>query len=166
MPNKLHPYIVLWYQFSSAVQSCPTLCDPVDCNTPGFPVCHQLPELAQTHVHWIGDAIQPSHPLSPSHQRRYQSHLLMWSQRPVKRPCTLRDKVTSGIVLYNSNTITVCCQVDLWLIRIICSPYLIDKGALAGSKACTQWDLILPLTVSWTTPGWNLLVLGVGWAWI
>ena len=45
-------------------QSCPTLCDTVDCSTPGFPVHHQLPESAQTHVHWVGDAIQPSHLLS------------------------------------------------------------------------------------------------------
>ena len=54
-------------QFSSVAQLGPTLCDPVDCGTPGFPVHHQLVELAQTHVHWVGDAIQPSHPLpSPS----------------------------------------------------------------------------------------------------
>ena len=52
------------YQFSSVTQSCPTLCDPMDCNTPGLPVYHQLPEFTQTHVHWVGDAIQPSHPLS------------------------------------------------------------------------------------------------------
>ena len=51
-------------QFSSVTPSCPTLCDPMDCSTPGFPVHHQLPELAQTHVHWVSDAIQPSHPLS------------------------------------------------------------------------------------------------------
>ena len=44
----------------------PTLRDPVDCSTPGFPVLHHLPELSQTHVHWVDDAIQPSHPLSPS----------------------------------------------------------------------------------------------------
>ena len=54
-------------QFSSVAQSCPTLCDPMDCGTPGFPVHHQLLELAQTHVHQVGDAIQPSPPLlSPS----------------------------------------------------------------------------------------------------
>ena len=53
----------LWVQFSSAVQSCLTLCNPMDCSMPGFPVHHQLPELAQTHVHRVGDAIQPSHPL-------------------------------------------------------------------------------------------------------
>ena len=51
-------------QFSSIAQSCPTLCDPTNCNTPGLPVYHQLPEFTQIHVHRVGDAIQPSHPLS------------------------------------------------------------------------------------------------------
>ena len=54
-------------QFNSVAQSCLTLCDPMDCSTPGFPVHHQLPELVQTHVHQVSDAVQPSHPLlSPS----------------------------------------------------------------------------------------------------
>ena len=54
-------------QFSSVTQSCTTLCNPMHCSTPGFPVHHHLPELAQTHVHRVGDAILPSHPLlSPS----------------------------------------------------------------------------------------------------
>ena len=51
-------------QFISVTQSCLTLCDPMDCSTPGFPVHHQLPEPAQTQVHRVSDAIQPSHPLS------------------------------------------------------------------------------------------------------
>ena len=51
-------------QFSSVAQSCLTLCDSMDFSTPGFPVHHQLLELAHTHVHRVGDAIQPSHPLS------------------------------------------------------------------------------------------------------
>ena len=51
-------------QFSSVDQSCPTLCDPMNRSTPGLPVHHQLPEFTQTHVHWLGDAIQLSHPLS------------------------------------------------------------------------------------------------------
>ena len=51
-------------QFSSVPQSSPTLCNPKDCSTPVFPVHHQLPELAQTHVYRVSDAIQPSHPLS------------------------------------------------------------------------------------------------------
>ena len=53
-------------QFSSVTQSCPALCDPMDCSTAGLPVHHQLMELTQTHVHLVGDAIQPSHPLSSS----------------------------------------------------------------------------------------------------
>ena len=48
-------------QFSSITQSCPTLWDPMDCSTPGLPVHHQLLQFTQTHVHWVGDAIQPSH---------------------------------------------------------------------------------------------------------
>ena len=55
-----------WFsvQFSSVTQSCPILCDPMNCSTPGLPVHHQLLGFTQTHVHWVGDAIQPSHPLS------------------------------------------------------------------------------------------------------
>ena len=51
-------------QFSSVAKSCPTLCDPMNCSMPGLPVHHQLPESTQTHAHQVGDAIQPSHPLS------------------------------------------------------------------------------------------------------
>ena len=51
-------------QFSSVARSCLTLCDPMNCSAPGLPVHHQLPEFTQIHVHWVGDAIQPSHPLS------------------------------------------------------------------------------------------------------
>ena len=67
--------------FSSVAQSCPTLCNPMDCSMPGFSVHHQLPELAHTRVHRVGDAIQPSHPLSspsppalnlPQHQGLFQ----------------------------------------------------------------------------------------------
>ena len=53
------------YQFSSVVQLCPTLWDPMDCSIPGLTAHHQPSELTQTHVRWVRDAIQPSHPLSP-----------------------------------------------------------------------------------------------------
>ena len=52
-------------EFSSVTQLCPTLCDPMNCSTPGLPVHHQLPEFTQTHIHRVSDAILPSHPLSP-----------------------------------------------------------------------------------------------------
>ena len=58
----------LWppFQFSSVAQLCPTLCDPMNHSTPGILVHHQLLEFTQTHVHWLGDVTQPSHPLSSS----------------------------------------------------------------------------------------------------
>ena len=57
-------HIQLGPQLSSVAQSCLTICDPTDCSTPGLPVHHQLPEFTQTHVHWVGGAIQTSHPQS------------------------------------------------------------------------------------------------------
>ena len=72
--GKKGPSIVWWLvissaiyhlQFSSVTQSCPILCDPMDCSMPGLPVHHQLLEITQTHVHWISDAIQPSHLCCP-----------------------------------------------------------------------------------------------------
>ena len=56
--------VITSVQFSSVAQSCLTLCNPMNCSTPGLPVHHQHPEFTQTHVHQVGDAIQPSHPLS------------------------------------------------------------------------------------------------------
>ena len=56
-------YFLAQFQFSSVIQSCLTLCDPMVCSTPGLPVHHQLLEFTQTHVHRVGAAIQPSHPL-------------------------------------------------------------------------------------------------------
>ena len=57
-------------QFSSVAQSCPIICDPMDCSTPGLPVCLQFLEFTPTHVHWVGDGIQPSHSVIP-----FSSHL-------------------------------------------------------------------------------------------
>ena len=86
------PCLLLTFQFSSVAQSCPTLCDPMNCSTPGLPVHYQLPEFTETHVHWVSDAIQSSQPLSspsppapnPSqHQSLFQwvnsSHEVYWS---------------------------------------------------------------------------------------
>ena len=72
---------IIW-RCSSVAQSCPTLCDPMDCSMPGLPVHHQLPELTQTHVHWVSDAIQPSHPLlspsSPAFSLSQHQGLFQW----------------------------------------------------------------------------------------
>ena len=63
--SKLNKNKLNIYQFSSVTQSCPTIFDPMNCSTPGLPVHHQLPEFTQTHVHQLGDAIQPSYPWRP-----------------------------------------------------------------------------------------------------
>ena len=76
-------------QFSSVTQSCLILCDPMDCNTPGLTVHHQFPELAQTHVHQVGDAIQPSHPLSSASS-------LPSISRPASRTSLVSQFFTTG----------------------------------------------------------------------
>ena len=75
-----------WYrisQFSSVTQSCATLCNPINCSTPGLPVHLQLLEFTQTHVHRVGDAIQPSHPLSspfpPAPNPSQHQSLFQWA---------------------------------------------------------------------------------------
>ena len=66
-------------QFSSVTQSCPTLCDPMNCSMPGLLFHHQLPEFIQTHVHRVGDAIQPSHPApNPSQHQSLFQWILRW----------------------------------------------------------------------------------------
>ena len=69
------------FLFSSVAQSCPTLCNPINHSRPGLPVHHQLPEFTQTHAHWVGDAIQPSHPLSspsPAPNPSQHQSLFQW----------------------------------------------------------------------------------------
>ena len=81
-------------QFNSVAQLCLTLCDPRDCNTPGLPVHHQLPEIAQTHAHRVSDAIQPSHPLlfpsPPSFNLSHHQGLFQWvsSSHQVAKYCS------------------------------------------------------------------------------
>ena len=79
--NVSKPFLKLPETFSSVTQLCLTLCDPMDCSTPGFPVHHQLPELIQTHVHHVSDAIQPSHllssPSAPNYLSQHQG-LFQW----------------------------------------------------------------------------------------
>ena len=103
----------LWYspcnalvQFSSVTQSCLTLGNTMDCSTPGFPVHHQLPELAQIHVHWVGDAIQSSHPpLSPSppafNLSQYQG-LFQWVNSSLQVAKVLRVWASTSVLPMNT----------------------------------------------------------------
>ena len=100
------------FQFSSVTRSCPTLCNPMNCSTPGLPVHHQLPEFTQTHVHRVSDAIQPSHPLSAS----------------VKSSCVHLISVASGLRL-----ISCCCHHSVGHVP------LYSLGQLPASLPELQW---------------------------
>ena len=79
-----------------------TLCDPMDCSTPGFPIHHQLPELAETHVHRVGDAIQPSHPLlSPSPQSFPASGSFQMSQFFASGGQSIRVSASASVLPIN-----------------------------------------------------------------
>ena len=82
----MYKYTYISVQFSSVAQSCPTLCDPMNFSTPGLPVHHCYPEFTQTHIHRVGDAIQPSHPLSspspPALNPSQHQSLFQWVNSP------------------------------------------------------------------------------------
>ena len=108
-------------QFISVTQSYLTLCDPRNCSTLGFPVHHQLLELTETHVHWVGDAIQPSHPLSspspPAFNLSQHQGLFKESTLPIRWP---------GIGVSASTSVLPMNLQDWfplgWLVESTCSP--------------------------------------------
>ena len=95
-------FAVAFIQFSSVTQSCPTLCNCMNCRVPGLHVHHQLPDF-QTHVHWVGDAIQPSHPLSspppPAFNLSQYQDLFKWvsSSHQVAKVLELQSVLTMNI---------------------------------------------------------------------
>ena len=116
-------WLLLSYQCSSVAQSCPTLCDPMNSSTSDFPVHHQLPELTQIRVHWVSDAIQPSHPLSspspPAFNLSQHQSLFYWVTSSHQVP-----KVLEFQLQYQ------CFQ---WIFRI---DSLLD--GLVGSPCCPR----------------------------
>ena len=79
------PEVNLSVQICSVSQSCPTLWNSMECNMPSLPVHHQLPEFTQTHVHWVGDAIQPSHPLSSHSPSAFSLPQLIYRSKEIKK---------------------------------------------------------------------------------
>ena len=123
-------------QFSSVAQLCVTLCDPKDCSTPGLPVHHQLLEFTQTHVHWVCDAIQPSHPLSsPSPPpsifpsiRVFSSESVLhirwpkyWSFRFSIRP----SNEYSGLISFRMDSLDLLQSKGLSRVILLHSPFFI-----------------------------------------
>ena len=114
-----HKNIYLYFnQIRSVAQSCPTLCNPMNCSTPGLPVHHQLPEFTETHVHRVSDAIQPSHPLSspslapnPSQQSSYQNEIVcpFSLQILIYRPSTWSSGFTADSLI---KSLPACTRDD------------------------------------------------------
>jgi len=127
-------------QFSSVAQSCPTLWDPMDCSTPGLPVHHQLPEFTQTHVRWVSDAIQPSHPLlSPSPPAFNLSHIRIFSNESVL--CIRWPKCWSlsfNISLSNEHPGLISFRMD-WLDLLAVQGTLKSLLQHYSSKASILW---------------------------
>ena len=94
------------HQFSSVAQSCLTLCDPMNRSTPGLPVHHQLPESTQTHVHRVGDAIRPSHPLSspspPALNLSQHQGLLKWVSSSASGGKSIRVSASASVLPMNT----------------------------------------------------------------
>ena len=123
--------IMYHYQFNSVTQSCATLCDPVNHSTPGLPVHHQLPESTQTHVHWVSDAIQPSHPLSsPSllalnlsqHQGLFMSQLFTSGGQSigVSAPVSVLPRTECGPLEKGmANHFSILAMRTLWTVCVL-----------------------------------------------
>ena len=133
-------------QFNSVAQSCPTLWDPMNCSTPGLTAHHQLPEFTQTHVHWVGDAIQPPHPLlSPSppapnpsqHQESFpMSQLFAWGGQStgVSALASFLPKKSQG--WSPSILIQVTFKTTLWGIYYCNSDFTYEETATQFSFDC------------------------------
>ena len=150
-------------QFSSVTQSCPTLCNPMDCSTPGLPVHHQVPEFTQTQVHWVGNVIQPSHSLSspspPTFNLSQHQGLFKWvsSSHQVAKVLEFQLQHVPGpnLSIYLFHKDLLCTQ---------CVPAFSDSsvgkdsacnagdlGWIPGSGKSTREGIGYPLQYSWAS---------------
>ena len=131
-------------QFSSVAQSCPTVCDPMNRSTPGLPVHHQLPKFTQTYVHQVGDAIQPSHPLSslsppapnPSqHQSFPMSQLFTWGGQStgVSASASVLPKEHPGLISFRMY------WLDLLAVQGTLKSLLQHHGSKASILRCSAF---------------------------
>ena len=159
---------------SSVAQSCPTLCDLMDCSTPGLPVHHQLPEFTQTHVHWVGDAIQPSHPLS-SASPPASLFSQPFSAIPPPPPCPLASPVYPpkevmdlwsseilSILNFGVNILQLCCLSSR-------ETFFLDKHLWLRepSNRLETWGLrVLTLSLPWHSVWpWAIHLISVQTLW-
>ena len=150
---------MLSVQFSLVAQSCPTLCDPMNRSTPGLPVHHQLPEFTQTHVHQVGDAIQPPHPLSspsppaPSlsqHQGLFQwvssSHevaKVFWTHRTyIEHPGLIAFRMDWLDLLEVQGALIFYCNFKSKLKIFLVSSILWTKQLEPGNVFFFNWSIV------------------------
>ena len=152
-------FLKLSVQFSSVTQLCPTLCDPMNRSTPGLPVHHQLPEFTQTHVHQVGDAIQPSHPLSspsppaPNPSGSFPvSQLFAWGGQSIGvSNCQENPRKKNSVYLIKHIILLSKCQAP-HLFRV--------KYILVKTEICSQVQSNLTLT------GVDKWDHKLGWGWM
>ena len=165
---KAHEWAVTWWRchcalvaeqesVSSVAQTCLTLCDPLDCSTPGFPVHHQLPELTQTHVHRVNDAIQPSHPLlspsPPAFNLSQHQGLFQWvnSSHQVAKVLEFQLQYQSWVLSYNNEGLDKCSFSICIHLRGVCRVLV----AVLGMR--TMEDNTCPLLWRcWVPPSYTL----------
>ena len=133
--------------YSLVTQPCLTLCSPMDCSTPGFPVHHQLPELAQTHVHRVSDAIEPSHPLpSPSplafnlsqHQGLFEQSVLLirWSKSQSFSFSISPSNEQSGLISFRID------RFDLLVVQGTLKSLLQHHSSKASNFQCSAFFIV------------------------
>ena len=145
--------VVMAFSGCSVAKSCLNLCDPMDCSIPGFPVLRCLPQFAQTQVHWVGDAIQPSYPLSPPSPLSFN---LSQYQGPFQWICSLHQvaKVLELQLQHQSfQWIIRVGFVEDWLLWSPCSP---RDSRLSSRTASVLWCsafFMVELSCPYMTPG-------------
>ena len=119
-------FLIHFLQFSSVTQLCLTLCDLMNCSTSGLPVYHQLLEFTQTHVHWLGDAIQPPHPLSsPSPPAfNHSQHQGLSQHRHYGGKHLAKTGPYTPLKIYYTEQFTKCFMTRLVLHKITALPLL------------------------------------------
>ena len=137
-------------------ESCPTLCDPMDCSTPDSPVLHSLWEFAQTHVHWIDDGIEPSHPLSPSSppalslSQHQLSHLYMTARKTIALTVKVKKvkvSITQLCPTHLSSKVRVVYSFDYTDLCCIVKAILQDQTSPSERKSV--------LNIHWKDWCWN-----------
>ena len=147
-----HTHREMTIQFSSVAQSCPTPCNPMNRSTPGLPVHHQLPEFTQTHVHRVGDTIQPSHPLSspspPAPNPSQHQGLFQWVNSLHEVANVLKFGNLKAILIYTSIKNEYCVHTFPWKRPQQPAPLLLPEeshgqrnlaGTVHGIAQCLTW---------------------------